>query len=107
MENPVQQNIDLWEIWIEFDPNEEEYFGILYIHGEVQADQKWNTVPVKKLSGLSNHLVLQLPSRTTNNNYTKEVLYSEPIRNLNQYTSVSVYAGIELIISSDEIEVLV
>lgn len=103
----VQQDIDLWEIWVEFDPYDPEHFGILYLHGEVLTDHKCKCIPVKKTEAVSNKLILQLPSRSLSASRTKEVLYSEPIRNLNQYTTVEIYAGNELIISLKELEVLI
>jgi len=107
MSNHVHQDIDLWELWIEFDPYDPRYFGILYLHGEILTDHKYKSIPVKKTQTVSNKLILQLPSRSISSNRTKEVLYSEPVRNLNQYTSVEVYAGDELIVSLNELEIVI
>jgi hypothetical protein len=97
MINTMQQDIDLWEIWIEYDQFHPEYFGTLYVHGEVPADKDTSSSLVKITADCENQLVLQLPERSSGLYYTNEVVYSEPIRNLNQYTSVCIYAGNELI----------
>lgn len=105
--NAIHQDTDLWEVWIEFDQSHPEYFGTLYIHGEVPANKKIRSSFVKVDSKQQGQLHLRLPSRTEDFGYTKEVLYSEPIRNPNQYTSVSIYAGEELIGRFDEIEIMI
>lgn len=107
MNNQVQQDIDLWEVWIEFDPYNEEHFGILYIHGEIAADKKRASLPVRKIETLSNQLILQLAPPSLSPVRTQEVLYSEPIKNLNQYTSVTIYAGSDLLTTINDIEILI
>lgn len=107
MSNQLLTDIDLWEIWVEFDPSDPKHFGTLYVHGEVLTDYKHPRLPVKKIGSQLSKLILQLPSRSHSVNRTKEVLYSEPIRNLNQYTCVEVYVGNELIISLNELEILI
>lgn len=106
MTNLIQQDTDLWEVWVEYDQFHPEYFGILYVHGEILSDKKCTSL-VKINSDNSSQLVLQLPSKTSANNHTHEVLYSEPIRNLNQYTSVCIYAGEELIGWFYDIEIMI
>jgi hypothetical protein len=107
MMNEIQQDIDLWEVWIEFDPSHPEYFGTLYVHGEVIIDKKMRSSLTRVASKDDYQLNLQLPVRSASFRCTKEVLYSEPIRNLNQYTSVCIYAGDELIGSFNEIEIMI
>lgn len=107
MMNAIQQTTDLWEVWIEFDPFHPQFFGTLYVHGEVVAAQK-SKLPLIKISpDLGTQLILQLPARSDNDRYTNEVMYSEPIRNLNQYTSVCIYAGNELIGFFNTIEIMI
>lgn len=102
-----QQDLDLWEVWIEYDQFHPEYFGTLYVHGEVAMDKK-NSSSLTKIDAKEGcQLNLQLPSISSGQSPIKEVLYSEPIRNLNQYTSVCIYAGNDLIGSFNDIEVMI
>jgi hypothetical protein len=107
MINTLEQDLDLWEVWIEYDQFHPENFGTLYVHGEVTVDKKSASYLTKLNGDEKCQLKLQLPLRSTNVNSTKEVLYSEPIKNLNQYTSISIYAGNELIGYFDHIEVMI
>ena len=106
MMNTIRQDTDLWEVWIEYDQFHPENFGTLYVHGEISADKK-NRSSFKKLSVIDGVLILQLPVRNNEDTCTREVVYSESIKNLNQYTSVSIYSGNELIGHFDEIEVMI
>lgn len=106
--NAILQDTDLWEVWIEFDQSHPEFFGTLYVHGEVTLGKKTRSSLTRIHSKDENQLNLQLPSRSTATlRHTKEVLYSEPIRNPNQYTSVCIYAGNELIGCFNEIEIMI
>jgi len=107
MLNVIQQDIDLWDVWIEFDQSHPEYFGTLYVHGEIAIDKKMRSSFTKMDTQEKCQLNLQLPARSSTLQYTKEVLYSEPIRNLNQYKSVCVYAGNELIGCFNDIEIMI
>ena len=103
-----QHDIDLWEVWIEYDQFNSKNFGTLYVLGEILSDPK-STQPVIQKSGscTENNLVLLVPERPVGRCRTTEVYYSEPIENLNQYASISIYAGTELVASFDEIEVMI
>jgi hypothetical protein len=107
MMNVTQQDIGLWEVWIEFDQSHPEYFGTLYVHGEIALDKKIHLALSRMDSKNEGTLNLRLPACTTSFQYTKEVLYSEPIRNPNQYTSVRIYSGEELIGCFNEIEIMI
>jgi hypothetical protein len=107
MMNAIHQDIDLWEVWIEFDQSHPEFFGTLYVHGEVTIDKKMRSSLTRIDSKDNYQLHLQLPARSASFRYTKEVLYSEPIRNPNQYTSVCIYAGEELVGCFNEIEIMI
>ena len=101
------QDLDLWELWIEFDQFNPNHFGILYVIGETMIGQRSDKSLIKKLDHVDGQLILQVPARPIRGGRIKEVLYSEPVDNLTQYSSVFVYAGTELIASFDEIEILV
>lgn len=103
----TQKDTDLWEIWIEFDQFHPQYFGTLYVHGEVLAGKK-SVAALTRVQGAHRHeLALQLPSSSADENAMREVFYSEPVSNLNQYTTVSIYYGRELLRSFVNIEVLI
>jgi len=105
------QQTDLWEAWIEFDPAHPQYFGVLYVAGEIETKRKFrNTFQIKKDENpaLANTLVLQLnQSCCEGGNYLEEIIYSEPLRNISQYNSVVIYAHNRIVAVIKEIEVLV
>lgn len=105
--NTTLQDVNLWEVWIEYDQFHPEYFGTLYVHGEIWTDKKAGSSFIKIAADKKEELTLQLPERSHDLNYTMEVVYSEPIKNLNQYTSVSIYSGNELIGCFNDIEILI
>jgi hypothetical protein len=106
MMKTLQQDLDLWEVWIEYDQFHPEYFGTLYVHGEILSDKRASS-QLTKIDKGGCQLRLQLPSRASGPNFTKEVLYSEPIRNLNQYTSVCLYAGEKVVAYFSNIEIMI
>jgi hypothetical protein len=101
------QDLDLWEVWIEFDQFDPEHFGILYVLGEINISQRSGESLIRKIDHEDGQLFLQVPDRPVGRSRMKEVLYSEPVDNLSQYSSVNIYAGTELIASVDHIEVLI
>lgn len=105
-----QQVTDLWEVWIEYDQFNSEYFGTLYIFGEVVADQKSTSPLIKKVENCkgANELCLMISDiKQPGSERIIEVCYSEPIRDLNQYSSICIYFGEELIAHFNEIEVMI
>lgn len=102
------QDIGLWEVWVEYDEYDPEYFGTLYIIGEVTVDHPSN-VKFTKLSGDTNNndLVLMIPDQPGKHRRIKEVLYSEPIKTIDQYNTVSIYLGNTLLANFDEIEIMI
>ena len=101
------QEIDLWKLWIEFDQFNPNHFGTLYVLGETMVGQGPCKNLIKKMVHEDGHLILQLPARPQRGGRIKEVLYSESVDNLTQYSSVFIYAGNELIASFDEIEIMI
>ncbi|HWJ28240.1 MAG TPA: hypothetical protein VNS32_16975 [Flavisolibacter sp.] len=105
-----QQVTDLWEVWIEYDQFNSEYFGTLYIFGEVVADQHNAPPLIKKVENCKgvNELCLMIPAvHSPNKERIIEVCYSEPIKDLNQYSSICIYSGNELLVQFHEIEVMI
>jgi len=103
----TEQDIDLWEVWIEYDQFNPHLFGTLYVIGEIMIDHKYDQPLLRKAEGTGKQLVLQVPPRCLGRGRAREVSYSEPIENIGQYTSISIYAGDELITSFEEIEVMI
>jgi hypothetical protein len=64
-------------------------------------------VLTKTVSDHHKQLVLQVPERPIGRCRMTEVYYAEPIEDLNQYSSISIYAGSELVAMFDEIEVMI
>jgi hypothetical protein len=103
-----QQDIDLWEAWVEYDQLDPHYFGTLYVNGEVVTGQTGKCpLIIKKQSQSGAVLTLELPHMLPGRNYTREVCYSEPICSLEQYAAIHIYAGTEFITCIDEIEILI
>jgi hypothetical protein len=107
---PLQHEVDLWETWIDYDQFNNSHFGTLYIIGEILTDQRTAEPIIKKITRKSGErlLVLQLPQQPAHGRgRVKEILYSEPIEQLDQYDAVCVYSGHELIVRFTEIEVMI
>jgi hypothetical protein len=106
MIDAIRPDLDLWEIWIEFDQSHPEYFGTLYVHGEVAINKNACASLTRINSKGGTELSLRLPA-CSNPLYTKEVVYSEPIRTPGEYTSVCIYAGNKPIGRFNEIEIMI
>jgi hypothetical protein len=106
MRNILQQDLDLWEVWIEFDQFHPEHFGTLYVHGEVSTNKSSSSTLIK-MDQEGCQLTLKLPSGSVGPRQMKEVLYSEPIKNLNQYTSVCICEGDNMVALFDDIETMI
>lgn len=105
--NAIQQETDLWEVWIEYDQFHPEYFGTLYVHGEIFTDKKDGFSLVKTITDNKDSLTLHVAETSHDLYYSTEVVYSEPVKNLNQYTSVRIYSGNKLIGLFNEIEIMI
>ena len=106
-----QLNIDLWDAWIEFDQMHPDHFGTLYITGEVEISKKSKqplTIMKEENTAFTNTLVLRIQNELTETeSVVEEVMYSEPLINLNLYTAILIYSGNELIAVMQDIEILV
>jgi hypothetical protein len=106
----TQQDLDLWEAWIEFDLEASNSFGTLYIMGEVVVNKKANHPFIIKCvqddePGTLVLKVLSAPSAITAK--IAEVVYTEPLHNIDQYNSVKIYKDGELLTRIDEIEIMI
>jgi hypothetical protein len=102
------QDINLWEAWVEYDQFNPEYFGMLYVIGEIMSDQPEELLIRKNEQSQGRELVLTIPAfESRGRARMREARFSEPIQNLNQYASISIYSAGELLVKIEEIEVLV
>ncbi len=106
----IQQDLDLWEAWIEFDPLSPNNFGTLYIAGEVFIDKKAPHPFFIKCAQEDEPqtliLTVQVVASATLAR-TAEVVYAESLSNIDQYTSIEIYKDGQLLTRIHEIEVLV
>src|SRR5690349_2666757 len=104
-----QQEVDLWEVWIEYDPAIPGYFGTLYILGEISINDSTpsGSLLMRREMGPGRVLCLQAPVFKAGRQRIKEVFYAEPVKQLDQYAAVHIYSGNEMIASLEEIEVLI
>ncbi|MFL5789840.1 MAG: hypothetical protein ACJ748_17395 [Flavisolibacter sp.] len=104
------QDLDLWDAWVEYDHENPFLFGILYVMGDIIVDNNRERPVIKKieLTNDPSQLTLAIP---LNNKLTggcvKEVIYSEAVNDLNLYSSISIYAGDELVVTLNDIEVMI
>lgn len=108
--NTIQHDIDLWEAWVEFDAVAANYFGNLYITGEVLVNKQANHPFIIKCirKDEPQTLVLKIQnSAFANASKTAEVVYSEPLCNIDQYNRVKIYKDDELVALIEDIEVVI
>ena len=106
----TQQDLDLWEAWIEFDHEASNRFGTLYVMGEVVVNKKEvHPFIIKRVQeDEPQTLVLQLQTvHSMTPGKVTEVVYAEPLQNIDQYTSVKIYKDSELLTQIDEIEIMI
>lgn len=105
-----QLDTELWEAWIEFDHFDPKNFGILYVMGEAPIAFKSNLPCISKSDKSPDEgiLVLELPAiKGESRTRIKEVLFSESIGQMQQYHTIMIYRGDDLLIEISDIEVLV
>jgi hypothetical protein len=106
----IQQDIDLWEAWIEYDHVAQNCFGTLYIMGEVVIDKKAAPPFIIKCAQEDEPQILVLKLQTVSPavpGKLAEVVYAETLKNIDQYTSIKIYKEQELLAQIDEIEVMI
>lgn len=103
-----QQDVDLWEAWIDLANNFETPCPTLYVVGDVFSDDRFRQpYLMKREQANANKLVLEiLPGIGSEDGYVTEVLYAEELDKLEQYNSICIYAGGELVTEIFEIEKL-
>ena len=108
LHSSIQQHIDLWEAWIEFDSVDPKCFGTLFIIGEIETDKRIKHISKSCRLHDPKHLVLNInTSSFGTNKRSAEVVYSEPIKAIDQYSSINIYSGDDLIAVIEDIEVII
>ena len=108
----LQQEVDLWEAWIEFDHVSSSHFGTLYVIGEVMCGNKCRKTVVRKevQEEMPSQLILHIqaePIPASMRLKNTEVMYSEIIKTISPYRSVLIYRDGELVAAIDDIEVVI
>ena len=106
----IEQDIDLWEAWIELDYEDKKCFGTLYVMGEILIDKNQPHPFFVKCDEEtdSRTLVLRLQgNNTTSLARAEEVMYSECLGNIDKYSSIKIYRDNELLTQIHEIEIVV
>jgi hypothetical protein len=110
MTNQTAQDIDLWEAWIEFDHVARKSFGTLYIIGEVLVNKKDSHPRIVKCVDENEPDILVLKIQTSlssNLSRAEEVVYSESLHSMDQYSSIKIYRDSELLIHIEEVEIVI
>lgn len=109
---PAIYLIDLWEAWIDLQCPGINASGTLFLVGNVPATG-WAPEPVlvKKNvhDGPPHELALEISpdiAEEDDERYLQEVCYSESLVQANQYESIAIYAGKQLIARIHDIEIL-
>ncbi len=103
---PKIQNVDLWEAWIDLQTPSNGGVGTLYLIGDVYTDDRLaQPFFIKRKQPNSNVLALDIkPGITTEDGYVTEIVYSEELQHIDQYTAICIYAGDELITRMQDLE---
>lgn len=105
----INDEVDLWESWVDRQIIGLQEVNILYVMGEILADAtSGQPVLVKKEhQPTTKELHLEVkPPQYLNKIVTEEIFYSEIISDLDTYDTVVIYNGNQVIAYIDEIEIL-
>jgi hypothetical protein len=105
----INDEVDLWESWIDRQIIGFQEVNMLYVMGEILADVS-NESPVlvkKELQSTPGELHLEVkPPQYVNKLVNEEVFYSEVIDDLDIYHTIVIHNGNQVIAYIDEIEIL-
>jgi hypothetical protein len=105
----INDEVDLWESWIDKQIIGSQEVNMLYVMGEILADaSSVHPVLVKKLiQSTPKELHLEVrPPQFVNKLVSEEVFYTEIIDDLDTYNTVVIHNGNQVIAYIDEIEIL-
>lgn len=103
---PKQQNVDLWEAWIDLQIVSNGGTATLYIIGDVYTNDHFaRPYFIKRQHNNPKVLKLDiLPGITSEDGYITEIMYAEELNHVDQYSSIFIYAGDELLTTLQDIE---
>ena len=104
--HPKQQDVDLWEAWIDLQSTDSGNRFTLYVVGDVFTDDAV-TQPyfTKRRGGDPGTLALEIhPGITSEEGYVTEILYAEELDTMDCYDTIVIYAGNEVVTTINEIE---
>jgi hypothetical protein len=101
-----QQNVDLWEAWIDMQTASNGGSAVLYLIGDVFTDDRFaQPFFIKKKQANPEVLALEIkPGITSEDGYITEIMYSEELFRINQYSAIHIYAENELLTKIQDIE---
>lgn len=100
-----QQNVDLWEAWIDTQTATNEA-ATLYLIGDIFTNDRLAKPFFRKRNDtIPETLSLEIiPGITSEDGYLTEIMYSEELKYVDQYKNIFIYAGNELITQIADIE---
>ncbi len=100
-----QQNVDLWEAWIDTQ-TATNGAATLYLIGDIFTNDRLAKPFFKKRKHtIPEILSLEiLPGITSEDGYMTEIMYSEELHHIDQYKIIFIYAENELVFKIQEIE---
>ena len=103
---PKQQNVDLWEAWIDLQTANNGGGATLYLIGDVFTNNVFAKPFFKKREDfIPEVLSLEiLPGIDSEDGYVTEIVYSEDLQKVDQYKTIFIYAGNELVTQIQDIE---
>lgn len=103
-----QQNVDLWEVWVDMQTSTNGNAATLYLIGDVFTDNRLNQPYfIKKPNRDPGVLSLELfPGVASEDGYVTEVMYSEELKHIDQYSTIMIFAGDELVTRIQDIETI-
>lgn len=100
------QNVDLWEVWVDLQAANQENAATLYLIGDVYTDSRL-TKPyfIKKEHPDPEVLLLEIyPGVASDDGYVTEIMYSEELKHVDQYSAILINAGDEFVARLHDIE---
>lgn len=103
---PKQQDVDLWEAWIDLQSTDSGNRFTLYVVGDVFIhDPVTQPYFTKRSHENSRTLSLEIqPAITSEEGYVTEILYAEELDAMDRYDTIIIYAGDQLVTTITDIE---
>jgi hypothetical protein len=105
----INDEVDLWESWIDRQIIGSQKVNMLYVMGEILADVGNGTPVLVRKQNQSDPKQLHLevkPPQYLNKLLTEEIFYSEVIDHIDAYDTIVIHNGNQVIAYIDEIEIL-